>query len=252
VIANSAADDIFVQQAQIRIAVLYLTRAAALRQASRLDEAARMLEAARTHGSPAASVAAEEKLLALAQAGWKVEQADRDKVARIEATKQKLLAQAQADLVVDALATLESLRTTLPKKDPFLVDQAPAAIASAFLRTASTAAREGRMSDAISLVQRGRAVSRSTPDIARALNRYRRYKAIEEELADSNSIDVRDILQDFSKFAQEEADEEAAVARWMIRKVVTRANTASNVKSATRLTEIARQMSEHQASLGSP
>ncbi len=250
VIASSAADDMFVQQAQIRIAVLYLTRAATMRQARRVDEAARMLEGARVHGSPAASIAAEEKLLAQAQAGQRAEQAERDKAAQIEATKQKLLAQAQADLVVDALATLDGLRSTLPKKDAFLVEQAPAAIASAFLRTASTAAREGRLADAISLVQRGRAVSRSTPEIVRALNRYRRYEAIEEELADSNSIGVPDILRDFSRFAKEDAEEQAAVARWMIRKVVTRANTAANVKSATRLTDIARQLSEHQAALG--
>jgi hypothetical protein len=209
-----------------------------------------MLEGARVHGSPAASIAAEEKLLAVAQAGWKVEQTERDKAAQIEATKQKLLAQAQADEVVDALATLDGLRATLPKRDPFIAEQAPAAIASAFLRTASTAAREGRLADAISLVQRARSVSRSTPESTRALNRYRRYKAIEQELTDSNSIDVSDILRDFGQFAKEDAQEEAAVARWMIRKVVTRANTASNVKLQTRLTDIARQMSEHQTALG--
>jgi hypothetical protein len=39
----------------------------------------------------------------------------------------------------------------------------------------------------------------------------------------------------------------------MIRKVVTRANTASNVKTASRLSVIARQLSEHQATLtGAP
>ena len=210
-----------------------------------------MLDAARVHGSPAASIAAEERLLAQAQVGWKAEQAERDKAAQLEATKQKLLAQAQADLVVDALATLDVLRATLPKRDPFIVEQAPAAIAGAFLRTASIAAREGRLSDAISLVQRGRAVSRQTPEIVRSTNRYRRYMAIEEELSDSNSIDVQDILRDFSRFAKEDAEEEAAIARWMIRKVVTRANTSSNVKAATRLSEIARQMSEHQAALAS-
>lgn len=249
VISGLSPSDIFVQQAQIRIAVLYLTRSATLRQARRLDEASRMLEAARTHGAPAASISSEEKQLALAQANFKVEQAGRDKVAQIEANKQKLLAQAQANEVVEALETLDSLRSSLPRKDPFIAEQAPAAIASAYLRVASAAARDGRLSDAISLVGRGRAVSRMTPEITRALNRYERYRSIERELTDGNSIDIQQILNDLTRFAGEDAEEEATVARWMIRKVVTRANTTSSVKVASRLTAIARQLSEHQAAL---
>ena len=58
------------------------------------------------------------------------------------------------------------------------------------------------MADAISLVIRGRAVSRATPEIVRALNRYERYKAIERELTDGNAIDVPYILSDFTKFAK--------------------------------------------------
>jgi serine/threonine protein kinase len=251
VTAGVSPNDMFVQQAQIRIAVLYLTRAATLRQAMRLNESARMLEAARSHGSSAASIAAEEKLLAQALTSQKAEAAERDKGAQIEVTKQKLLAQAQANEVVDALATLDTLRAALPKRDPFVAEQAPAAIASAYLRVASAAARDGRLGDAISLVGRSRDVSRTTPEIVRAWNRYERYKAIERELALGNSIDVPYILSAFTQFAKEDAEEESAVARWMIRKVVTRANTTSNVKAASRLTAIARQMSEHQATLSS-
>jgi hypothetical protein len=229
--------------------VLYLTRAGMLRQAGRLNESARMLEAARTHGASIASIATEERLLVQAQATQQVEQAERDRVAQIEATKQKLLAQAQANDVLGALATLDALRATLPKRDPFIAEQGPAAIANAYLRGASMAARDGRLADAISLVKRGRAVSRTTPEVARALNRYERYEAIERELTDGNSINVLDILSEFSRFAKEDAEEEAEVARWMIRKVVTRANTTSNVKTANRLSDIARQLSEHQARL---
>jgi serine/threonine protein kinase len=251
--ANVAPDDVSVQMARIRIGVLYLTRAATLRQAGRLNESARMLEAARTHGASGASIATEERLLVQAQATQQVEQAERDRLAQIEATKQQLLAQAQANDVLGALATLDALRTKLPKRDPFIAELAPAAIAGAFLRTASMAARDGRLADAISLVKRGRAVSRTTPEVVRALNRYERYEAIERDLTEGNSIDVPDILKDFSRFAQENAEEEAAVARWMIRKVVTRANTTSNVKTANRLSSIARQLSEHQATLsGAP
>jgi predicted Ser/Thr protein kinase len=250
VASSVAPDDIFVKMARIRIAVLYLTRAATSRQAGRLEESARMLQGARTHGASAAAIAAEERFLVQAQATQQVEQAVRDRAAQIESTKQRLLAQARANEVVDALATLDALRATLPKRDPFITEQAPAAIASAYLRVASTAAREGRLADAISLVSRGRSLSRATPDITRALKRYERYKDIEGELTEDNSIDVPDILSDFSRFAKEDAEEEAAVARWMIRKVVTRANTTPNVKTATRLSAIARQLSEHQASLG--
>jgi serine/threonine protein kinase len=249
VAVNLSPDDPFVQQARIRVAVLYLTRAATLRQTRRLGEAARMLEAAKGHGASAASVASEEKLLAIALANQRVEQAQRDKVAQLEALKQKLLAQAEANEVVDALATLKSLREVLPRKDPFIAEQAPAAIGAAYLRIASIAARDGRMEDAIGLVGRGRSVARSTPAFARALNRYERYKAMESELSYSTSIDVERILRDLTSFAQQDAAEEAAVARWMIRKVVTRANTTTNVKVSSRLADIARRMSEHQASL---
>jgi serine/threonine protein kinase len=241
--------DLFVEQARIRVAVLYLNRAAALRAAQRHAEAARMLESARIHGAAAGPVAIEAQLQAQALAGQKMAQAERDKVAQIESLKQKLLAQAEANDVASALATLKVLRESLPKKDAFIAEQGPAAIGGAYLRMASAAAQDGRLTDAIGLVGRGRAVARTTPELVRALNRYERYRDIELELGNSTVIDVERIVREFSAFAEQDAEEEAVVARWMIRKVLARANAASSVKISTRLADIARRLSEHQATL---
>jgi hypothetical protein len=244
-----SARDVFVEQARIRIAVLYLKRAAMMRAEQRLAEAARMLERARAHGAAATSVAQEEQLQAFAAARQKAAQAERDKVAQLDSLKQKLLAQAQANEVVDALATLKTLRASLPKSDVFVAEQAPAAIGSAYLRMASAAAQDGRLVDAIGLVGRGRSVARFTREFALAQNRYERYRAIEAEITDGQGIDVERIARDFSFFAEQDPIEEAAVAGWMIRKVLARASSASNDKVTARLAEIARRLTEHQASL---
>jgi serine/threonine protein kinase len=249
-----SADDLYLKQANARVAALYVTRAASLRSSQRLADAGRMLASARAHGAAADALAAEEQLLAQAQAGQEAAQAERDRVAQIDSVKQKLLVQAQANEVVDALETLRILRASLPKQDAFVAQEGPAAIGRAYLRMASSAARDGRLVDAIGLVDRGRAVGRTSEDFEVARRRYLRYRALAVELSNGAIPDVDRVRHDFALFASQDLDEEAAVARWLIGKLVARSNTTANLKLAGRLSDIARQLNEQQATLlaGSP
>lgn len=243
------ADDPSLTEINRGVAGLYLTRAGQLREAKRLTEAQRMMERARALGAPATALAAEEKLFAQAFGRVQADVAERERLARIEALKQKLLAHAQANDVSAANATLKELREALPKQDKFLTDEAPAAIARSYVRQASAAAREMRLRDAIDLVDRGRAVSRTAADFTRIRNRYLRYSEIVNDVSDGPLLNVDRISRDLASFAAEDFDEQAAVARWLMQKLVNRSNTERDRDFARRLTGIARQLNDQQTAL---
>src|SRR4029453_16656643 len=98
----------------------------------RVSEAGRMLDRARQLGADATALAAEEKLLAATRATYEAEARAREQAAQLAARKEKVLVQAQANQVGDALGTLQGLRADLPKKDSFVEQEGPLAIARAY------------------------------------------------------------------------------------------------------------------------
>ena len=60
--------------------------------------------------------------------------------------------------------------------------QAPEAIGNAYLRLASSAARDGRFANAVSLTGRARDMAPTLAEITPASERYSRYQAIEQTL----------------------------------------------------------------------
>jgi hypothetical protein len=243
-------DDPYLRKVGEQVAALYLTRAARLREDRRMTEAQRMQEKARAHGVSAEALAAEEHLFRQELLRLQADVAERERVARLDALKQRFLTQAQANEVPKATETLKELRTSLPKQDKFLVEEAPAAIARAYVRMASSAARDGRMRDAIKLVDRGRASAKTAADFTMLRNRYVRYAEIADEVISGPLSNAERICRDLVAFAAQDAEEEAEVARWLMKRLVARINATQEVEFASRLSRAAQLLADQQAELG--
>jgi hypothetical protein len=131
--------DPYVVKAKARVAERYLAQARTFRESQRLTEAGRLLDQARAYAPQ--SVETEAGLLADARAAQETANQEKNRLAQVDALKTKLLVQARANEVNEALASLRELRANLPATDGYLVLQAPEAIGSAYLRLASNAAR---------------------------------------------------------------------------------------------------------------
>lgn len=236
------ADDTYFSEARQRTAALYIRRAIELRRAQRITEAGRMLERGREFGADPAAVLAEEKLLAEARAQQQLDDKARARVAQLTALKEKLLVQAQANQVIDALFTLEQLRPSLPKKDNFVTEEAPRAIARGYLRLASTTIKEGRFKEAINLVDRARDLDRSSDEVAAVRKRYTRYQSVDGILASRRRIDAQDLRKELAELAKPDPDEAAVIMSRLARTLVTRINTTQDVEDAARLAAAAREL----------
>lgn len=201
-----------------------------------------MLERGRELGADPASLMVENKLLTEARSQQQLDGKAREKAAQISALKEKLLVQAQANQVVDALASLQQLRSSLPRNDPFMAAEAPEAIARAYLRMASGVAREGRFRDAIILVDRAREVRGPWELIAQTRKRYARYQAIDGMLAERARIDTQSIKTELRQMARPDPDEAAVIARHLARTLVTRINATQDAETAARLTRMANEL----------
>ncbi|HEY8508550.1 MAG TPA: SUMF1/EgtB/PvdO family nonheme iron enzyme, partial [Steroidobacteraceae bacterium] len=221
------ANDPYVTRTRTSAARIYLEQARTLRSSQRLTEAGRMLERAREYGPGLAELASEEKLLADARARVEAETRERTRLANIQAAKQRLLVQAKANEVQEAQASLKELQSVLPPNDAFLTTEAPQAIGAAYLRLASTAAKDGRFRNAVELAERGAQVVPNVPALAAASKRYARYMAIDEDLATRNRIEVIRIRRELSELAKEDPSEAQAISQRIARNFVQRISTVS-------------------------
>lgn len=237
--ASVPTNDTYLTEAKQRTAALYVRRAIELRRAQRVTEAGRMLERGREMGADPASVLAEEKMLTEARAQQQLDDKARARAAQLTALKEKLLVQAQANQMVDALYTLEQLRPNLPKKDKFVTDEAPRAIAQGYLRLASATIKEGRFKDAINLVDRARDLDRSD-EIAAIRKRYTRYQSIDGILANRRRLDTQELRTELAELAKPNPDEATVIMNRLARTLVTRINTTQDVEEAARLAAAAR------------
>jgi serine/threonine protein kinase len=234
--------DPYVADVRSRTAAGYLAQSRALRSAQRLTEAGRMLDQARRYSPPATDLAAEEKLLVDARTASEAASRERNRLAQIDALKQKLLVQARANEVTEALASLKALRSNLPAEDAYLAVQAPEAIGAAYLRLASSAARDGRFANAVSLAGRAGEMAPSMPDISPAKDRYARYQALERVLATSRTLDVATTRNELDRLSRVDAAESAAVKQQLARDLVTRIRATTDAQLASRLTAAGREL----------
>ena len=236
------ANDPYVVQVKTRAAQGFIAQARTLRTAQRLAEADHMLAEARTFAPQAADLGAEEKLLADARTAQESASKEKNRLAQLEALKQKLLVQARANDVAEALASLKELRANLPAGDGYLAVQAPDAIGNAYLRLASSAAKDGRFDNAVSLTGKAKEISPQLKDLDSAGQRYARYQTLGQTLKTATTLDVAAVKGEFEGLARMDAIEAAAVKQRLARSLVERIRATTDSATAARLKTAAEQI----------
>ncbi|MDB6087538.1 MAG: hypothetical protein JWN85_322 [Gammaproteobacteria bacterium] len=200
--------DPYVVQVKAAAAAVYLDNERLLRREQRLAEAGRMLERARGYAPQSVGVTTEDKLLAEARERQSSEVRLHERLAQLEALKQKLIDQAQANEVTEAQASLTELRANLPADDAFMTQAAPEALARSYLRLAASAARDGRFENAVTLVDHAAEVAPGLAELAAARERYVRYAAFDQRIAAhalTDSRAIRAALEELAKLDKEGA-----------------------------------------------
>jgi hypothetical protein len=158
---------------------------------------------------------------------------------------QKLLMQAQANQLRAAEETFRTLRARAPANDPFVIGEAPLAIAQAYMRVASAAVGDGRIETARDFAARATELVPASREFADALRRYTRYWEIGDQLnrSDSfNTLTVHHLRWRISRLAKEAPEEINAVTKRFARDFAQRIRSTSDVALAQRLSRAAQDI----------
>ncbi len=140
---------------RLEVAALYVARAEELRGEERYDLAEQMLSSSEWYVADYAPAQQERQVLAQARREFDAANRERQSRARIDGLKRSFTTELNAERVDDARTTLAGLRKSLPGNDPFLVSEAPRAIADTYSRMATRALDEGRFDRAEQLARLG-------------------------------------------------------------------------------------------------
>ncbi|MEJ1963382.1 MAG: formylglycine-generating enzyme family protein [Gammaproteobacteria bacterium] len=245
------ATDPYVVRTKARAADGYLAQARVLRASQRLTEAGRMIDQARSYAPQSAALTAESKLLSDARSAQETASQQRNRLAQLDALKTKLLVQARANEVNEALASFQELRANLDATDGYITVQAPESIGNAFLRLASNAAKDGRFSNAVSLAGRAKEIAPGLESVSPAGDRYSRYQAIEQSLKTANTVDADATRSELERLGRQDAGEAAAVKERLATGLVARIRAMSDAAAVKRLTSLATQVFGDQAAVKS-
>lgn len=157
---------------QEAIITAYMNETGRLIDADRFDAARRILQMAEAFGPQPASIEQQQDRLAAAEAIFEQEQQERIRLARIAAQKNTLKVQTEANDVASATRTFENLKQELPADDPYLAEEAPQLIATAYQRLATTQGERGNYSNAVQFARRGLEFLPGQPELQDALARY--------------------------------------------------------------------------------
>ena len=235
-------NDPYFAQVRSQAAADYLKEAEQLRREDRLTEAKQMLEHARAYGLAPAQLAREAKRLAGARTQLAAAAAVQEQQAQTEALEQKLMVQAAADNIHDALASLTAIKALVPATDPFLTKVAPAAIGRSYLRLAESAALDGRFDAAQRLAQKGSTTAPSFAPLAEASQRYALYVNLDHDMASvdaQNASQVRARIQQASRLAPQEA---RALVHGLARRFEVRIRSAPDAAAASQLMQLGRSL----------
>jgi serine/threonine protein kinase len=238
--AYLTAKDPYFAQVRAQAAAAYLRQAEQLRQANRLAGAEQMLEEARGYGGSAAELAREEQLVASSRSQMAAAAQAQEQNAQTQALQQKLLVQAAANTVNDALTTLAQLKGRLPANDPFLTKQGPAAIGGGYLRLAASAALDGRFDEAESLAQKGRAAVPTFAPLGAAQLRYTQYASLNRVMGSVNLAGAEHIRGEISAAEREAPTEAQALEQALARSMAARIRSASGAAAAEKVRAVAR------------
>ena len=125
------------------IATLYVERARSLRADERFDLAETMLNSSEWFVRDFGPASAESQVLADARQAFNAANQERQLLAQIDGLKRTFTTDLNAGRFPDAKAALTRLGNLLPSGDPFVVNEAPQAIADAYLGVADRALNAG-------------------------------------------------------------------------------------------------------------
>lgn len=138
-----------------KIVTTHVQQAEQLVSADRFDAARRVLDSGEAFHPEMPLFAEQRSALDAAKAEFDREQEARVRLARLDALKNTLVTQANANEVASATRTLESLRQELGNEDSFVATTGPNAIAEAYLRLANTQAERENFTNAMSFARKG-------------------------------------------------------------------------------------------------
>ena len=162
-----------------------------------------------------------------------------DTTAQLATLKKNLLSQVAANQVHEAAATLSTLRALLPQNDAFLIKEAPEALALSYLRLASSAAKNGRIEDALSLAESGAQFAPTLPATIAARDRYARYIEIDDHLQKRDSISKHHIRFKIWRVAKLSPAEMPAVRQRWERDLKARIRATDEPKRVAQLSQAA-------------
>ena len=131
-------NDAWVKTVGTKIATKLVAQAGEMRLQERLAEGANLIADAERYAPDAAGLAEERAALREATGTFEQEQAEQARLARIDGLKQTFESQARAGDVANAAKALDSLRKEVEQTpDPYVSEDAPRLLASAYLKLAT-------------------------------------------------------------------------------------------------------------------
>lgn len=219
-IAMLPAGDPWLEHTRGEIARLYMGNARDMRVANRFDEAVAYLDQGERIHPGFADFATEKRAIAAARAAFEEQKAENARLAQLEGLKQTLLTQAAANKIKAATETFALLRNTLSANDPFLVQQGPEAIGSAYLRLAQSQADGGRYEQALKLAEAGLAVAPNLgalQDVHRAYDDEVRVIRVKRAASRAVPLDAEQLRGDLARIKTVFPDRYAGVVAEMTR-----------------------------------
>ncbi|MGE5624018.1 MAG: bifunctional serine/threonine-protein kinase/formylglycine-generating enzyme family protein [Bacillota bacterium] len=153
------------------VAKTYIKLSQQMIQQSRFDAAQNLLASGKLYSPQLADFDPAEQALASAQDAFKKAQAEKLRVASIDASKNQFQTQLNAGQIDDAKKTYAGLQQSLPANDPFFSDTAPKAYALAYLNLAKGRATNNDFRGAVALIKTGLQYA-PLDDLKKALSDY--------------------------------------------------------------------------------
>ena len=159
------------QQLRDNSAKTYIKLAQQMTQQNRFDAATNLLATGKLYAPQLPDFSSAQDALASAQQAYEKAQAEKLRVAQIDASKNQFQTQLNAGQLDDAKKTYAALQGQLPSNDAFFADTAPKAYALAYLNLARGRAASNDFRGAVQLVKTGLQYS-PLDDLKKALTDY--------------------------------------------------------------------------------
>lgn len=232
---------------QEAIITAHLNETGTLINADRFDAARRVLQMTRAYGPASTVIEQQQDKLAAAEAIFEKEQQERIRLARIAAQKNTLKVQTEANDVAGAIRTFESLKQELPADDPYLEEEAPQLIATAYQRLATTQGERNNYSNAVQFARRGLEFVPGQSELQDALARYSNLAQREELMqfaASATTGNIRELPTRIRNVRELFPEDATAISTEAIRALAERIKSLENsdIFAANELWDAARNL----------